>query len=115
MVLVPPVIACPRCWAATEDWIEIADRGTVTTFVLVNVPFHGQQMKLPYVLARVLLDGADTSLLHILEVEPAEARMGMRVHALWREERSGFLNDDVVAFRPSDEPDVPIESFIERL
>ncbi|MFN2613667.1 MAG: Zn-ribbon domain-containing OB-fold protein [Actinomycetota bacterium] len=115
MVLVPPTIACPRCWAATEDWVAVSDRGTVTTFVLVNVPFHGQQMKLPYVLARVLLDGADTSLLHILDVEPSDARMGMRVEAVWREERTGFLNDDIVAFRATGEPDTPVESFIDRL
>jgi hypothetical protein len=115
MILVPPSIACPRCWADTDGWIEVADRGTVTTFVLVNVPFHGQQMKLPYVLGRVLLDGADTSFLHIIDVEPSRARMGMRVRARWRDERSGFLNDDVTAFEPTGEPDAPVASFIDRL
>lgn len=116
VVIVPPSIACQRCFADTEGWIALPDRGLVTTFVVVNVPFHGQQMPLPYVLARVLLDGADTSFLHVLgEIDAGEARMGMRVEAVWRAERSGFLNDDVEYFRPTGEPDVPLEDFIARL
>lgn len=96
--------------------MPVGDRGIVTTFVVVNVAFHGQEMPLPYVLARVLLDGADTSILHVLgEVEPREVRMGMRVEAVWRDERTGFPNDDIRHFRPTGEPDAPLEEFIERL
>ena len=116
MVLVPPRGVCPRCWADTAGWIEVAERGIVTSFVVVNVPFHGQQMDLPYVLAWVRLDRADTSFLHILgEVAPADVRMGMRVEAVWREERTGFPNDDIDHFRPTGEPDEPLDSFIESL
>ena len=41
------------------DEVELPDRGTVTTFCVVNVPFLGQRIKPPYVAAYVLLDGAD--------------------------------------------------------
>jgi len=116
MVLVPPREACPRCWADTEDWIPIPARGIVTSFVVVNVPFHGQQIEIPYVLAWVRLDGADTSFLHLLsEIDPSDARMGMRVEAVWREQRSGFPNDDIDHFRPTGEPDAPLSDFIEGL
>jgi uncharacterized OB-fold protein len=116
VVIVPPSVACQRCWADTEGWIALPDHGIVTTFVVVNVPFHGQQMPLPYVLARILLDGADTSFLHLLGgVDARDARMGMRVEAVWRAERAGFLNDDVEYFRPTGEPDAPLASFIDRL
>lgn len=109
MVIVPPRVACPRCWVDTEGWIALPDRGTVTSFVVVNVPFHGQQMPLPYVLAHIRLDGADTSFLHVLgDVDPAATRLGMRVRARWREgRRTGFPNDDIVDFRPTGEPDAP--------
>jgi uncharacterized OB-fold protein len=116
VVVVPPTVACARCWAPTDGWIALSDRGTVTTFVVVNVPFHGQQMPLPYVLARILLDGAGTSFLHVLgEIGHADVRMGMRVEAVWRAARTGFLNDDVEYFRPSGEPDVPSGDFLDRL
>jgi uncharacterized OB-fold protein len=116
MVIVPPLPACATCWADTEGWIEVADRGTVTTFVVVNVPFHGQEMPLPYVLARILLDGADTSMLHVLgDVDPSSIRMGMRVEAVWGEQRTGYPADDIRFFRPTGEPDVPPGRFIDRL
>lgn len=115
-VIVPPSLACARCWADTEGWVALSDRGIVTTFVVVNVPFHGQRMPLPYVLARVLLDGADTSFLHVLGgVEPGDVRMGMRVEAVWRDERTGFPTEDIDHFRPTGEPDAPLGSFIDRL
>jgi hypothetical protein len=116
MVIVPPLPACATCWADTEGWVEVADRGTVTTFVVVNVPFHGQEMPLPYVLARVLLDGSDTSMLHVLgDVAPGDVRMGLRVEAVWADERTGYPADDIRSFRPTGEPDIPPERFIDRL
>lgn len=103
LVLCPPRVACPRCWADTEGWIPLPDRGIVRTFVIVNVPFYGQEMPLPYVLAHIRLDGADTTFLHILgTIAPEDVRLGMTVEAVWREERTGFLNDDVRYFRPAD-------------
>lgn len=114
-VFVPPRSFCPRCWERCEGWIRVADTGTVTTFVVVNVPFYGQEIEIPYVLAHVLLDGADCTIQHLVGavspegklVAPAGVRMGMRVRAVWRDppERSGLLNDDVDHFTPTGEPD----------
>src|SRR5258707_615038 len=56
-VYVPPRGACPTCAVATIDDVPVADVGTVTTFCIVNVPYEGQTMKLPYVYAWILLDG----------------------------------------------------------
>ena len=69
----------------TSEQVELSDKGMVTTFCIVNVPFLGQQIKPPYVAAYVLLDGADIPFLHlILECEAADVHMGMRVEAVWR-------------------------------
>jgi uncharacterized OB-fold protein len=117
MVLVPPRITCGQCWADTGEWIAVADRGVVTTFVVVNVPFYGQKVEIPYVLAHVLLDGADTSIMHLVQgLPPGEVRMGMRVGASWKPpvEREGSLTD-VRCFRPTGEPDEPLERFIDKL
>ena len=117
MVLVPPRIACGQCWADTGEWVAVADRGVVTTFVIVNVPFYGQKVEIPYVLAHVLLDGADTSIMHLVQgLPPGDVRMGMRVAASWKApaEREGSLTD-IRCFRPSGEPDEPLERFIDKL
>lgn len=112
---VPPRGFCSKCWARCEGWERVADAGTVTTFVIVNVPFYGQEVAIPYVLGQILLDGADSTIQHLVGtvgekgtlVPPAETRIGMRVRAVWREpeRRSGFLSEDVDHFAPTGEPD----------
>ena len=93
----------------------MADRGTVTTFCVVNVPFYGQKIKIPYVSATILLDGADIGLMHLIqEVEAEKVHMGMRVEAVWAppEERGPTL-ESIRYFRPSGEPDADYESYKE--
>ncbi len=59
MVYVPPRGSCPRCGVPTEEEVEVTGKGTVTTFCVVNVPFLGQRIEIPYVAASIQLDGAD--------------------------------------------------------
>jgi hypothetical protein len=109
-VYVPPRGACPKCAVPTEEEVEVSDRGTVTTFCIVNLPFFGQRIKPPYVCATILLDGADIGLFHLIQEVPAqEVRMGMRVEAVWAapEERGPSL-ESIRYFRPTGEPDVPV-------
>lgn len=113
-VYVPPRGACPTCGVPTGENVELPDRGTVTTFCVVNVPFLGQRIAPPYVAAYVLLDGADIAFLHlVLGCAPAEVRMGMRVRAVWRPEASWGKNID--HFEPSGEPDAAFASYANHL
>jgi hypothetical protein len=89
----------------------------VTTFCIVNIPVIGRNLEIPYVGASVALDGADLSMLALIqECKPEDARMGMRVEAVWKPdgERRGD-HEDILYFRPTGEPDAPLESFIHRL
>jgi len=116
-VYVPPRGACPVDGVPTTDEVELPDRGTVTTFCIVNVPFQGQKIQPPYVSAYVLLDGADIAFLHlILECEASEVRMGMRVEAVWkpREEWTTDLNN-IKYFRPTGEPDADYDTYKQHL
>jgi hypothetical protein len=116
-VYIPPRGACPVDGVPTTDEVELPDRGTVTTFCIVNVPFYGQKIKPPYVAAYVLLDGADIAFLHlILDCAAEDVRMGMRVEAVWRpreEWEPGLQN--ISHFRPNGEPDADYDSFKEHL
>ncbi len=116
-VYVPPRGACPVDGVPTRDEVELPDRGTVTTFCIVNVPFLGQRISPPYVSAYVLLDGADIPFLHlVLGCDAGEVRMGMRVEAVWkpREEWTTSM-ENIDHFRPTGEPDAAYESFAAHL
>ena len=116
-VYVPPRGACPACGVPTEEEVELGNKGTVTTFCVVNVPFYGQKLEIPYVSATILLDGADIGLMHLIQECPAEdVHMGMRVEAVWvpPEERKPTL-ESIRYFRPTGEPDAPYESYREHV
>ncbi len=116
-VYVPPRGACPTCGVPTGEEVPVADTGTVTTFCIVNIPFAGQAVRMPYISASILLDGADIPLFHLVqEVEAHDVRMGMRVQAVWvpREELAPSMHS-IRYFRPTGEPDAPFESYREHL
>ncbi|GIF22796.1 putative OB-fold protein [Actinoplanes tereljensis] len=114
-VYVPPRV-CPADGVPTEDEVPIRDHGTVTTFCVVNVPFAGQRLDPPYVVAQILLDGADIPIPHFVIGNADDVRMGMRVAAVWREPSSWTTTPENIAhFRPTGEPDAPYESFEEHL
>lgn len=112
-VYFPPREADPATGRELDQFVELPDTGTVTTFAIINIPFPGQRIKPPYVAAYVLLDGADIPFLHLVtEIDAADVRMGMRVEAVWkpREERD-FGIDNIDYFRPSGEPDADYDSY----
>src|SRR6478735_10950489 len=116
-VYIPPRSACPSDGNPTTDEVELPDKGTVTTFCIVNVPFMGQRITPPYVSAYILLDGADIAFLHlILDIPAEEVRMGMRVEAVWkpREEWSTTI-ENISHFRPTGEPDADYETYKQHL
>ncbi|MFF0493298.1 Zn-ribbon domain-containing OB-fold protein [Nocardia sp. NPDC003482] len=117
-VYFPPRGADPRTGEATEDYVDLADTGIVTTFCIVNVPFQGQRIKPPYVAAYILLDGADIPFLHlVLGCEPSEVRMGLRVKAVWKPRAEWTYDglDNVAHFEPTGEPDAEYETYAHHL
>lgn len=116
-VYMPPRSSCPTDGVALADFVELPDRGVVTTFCIVNVPFLGQKIEPPYVAAYVLLDGADIAFQHLILGCPAgEVRMGMRVEAVWkpREEWTTSM-ENIDHFRPTGEPDAAFETYAHHL
>ncbi|MHA3019201.1 Zn-ribbon domain-containing OB-fold protein [Mycobacterium sp. BMJ-28] len=112
-VYFPPKEADPATGLALDEFIELPDKGTVTTFAIINIPFPGQRIKPPYVAAYVLLDGADIPFLHlVVEIDPADVRMGMRVQAVWKpREEWGLGIDNIDYFKPTGEPDAEYDTY----
>ena len=125
LVYVPTRAFCPMCTVAMTDAdeVDLAEKGTVTSYtVLTPIQYHGQQERQDYALASILLDGADGTVgqQRLVEVDLDKLRMGMRVEAVWSEDRDtanlgyGFGNA-IAGWRPIDEPDVPEADFAEHV
>lgn len=113
-VYVPPRGSCSVCAVPTEEEVELSNRGTITTFCIVNIPSQGLTFPVPYVCADILLDGADVPFMHIIQECPTEdVRMGMRVEAVWEEpDKLQPSVESIRYFRPSGEPDAPSEALL---
>jgi uncharacterized OB-fold protein len=114
-VYVPPRGACGKCGRATNEEVEVQDRGTVVSFSIVRVPSQNIKVELPYVAANICLDGADISFTGLLQEIPwEEVRIGMRVKAVWKPESEWTTSmNNMDYFVPLDEPDVPFEKIKE--
>jgi uncharacterized OB-fold protein len=112
-VYFPAREADPATGRQLTEFVELPDKGTVTTFAIINIPFAGQRIQPPYVAAYVLLDGADIPFLHLVtEIDAADVRMGMRVEAVWRpRDEWGLGIDNIEYFRPTGEPDAEYDTY----
>jgi hypothetical protein len=69
---------------------------------------EGQPLDRPFAFALIRLDGADTCLLHAVDVASADdMRTGMRVRARWAEAPVGEIRD-IVCFEPESNPAVAV-------
>jgi uncharacterized OB-fold protein len=109
-VMVPPPEYDPVTHRSIEDFVDVSPTGTVTSWSWVPEPVAGQPFDRPFAFVLVTLDGADTPLLHALDVaSPDEVETGMRVRVRWVEERTGVITD-IACFEPSSGGDAGFET-----
>lgn len=100
-VLCPPLEYDPDTGEAVQDGlVDIRPTGEVQEFAWVPEPMRKHPLQTPFAWALVKLDGADTSLLHVLDAPREQLRRGMRVQIRWREEREGHITD-IECFEPA--------------
>ncbi|MGW2668185.1 Zn-ribbon domain-containing OB-fold protein [Streptomyces sp. NPDC001272] len=99
-VMVPPVEYDPVTAEELRELVEVASTGTVTTWAWNAEPRPQQPLRTPFAWVLVRLDGADTAILHALDVPgPDAVRTGMRVRVRWAGERTGAITD-IACFEP---------------
>jgi uncharacterized OB-fold protein len=104
-VIVPPAEYDPESGEATLGPVPVADVGTVTTWAWVAEPRPNQPFARPFAWALIKLDGADTALLHAVDVgAPENMATGMRVRARWADARVGDIHD-LACFEPASPED----------
>lgn len=103
---------CSTCGVLYAGDAEVKDTGTLTTFCIVNIPFEGQILKIPYVYGTILLDGSDLPMYHLVgDIDLKDVRIGMRLKAVWEAPEKRIASMTAIRyFVPSGEPDVVIDS-----
>jgi len=94
-VFVPPRQTCDVCSEdIRENWVDVANSGAVTNFTVVRYADKHLPRKPPYVLAMIKLDGADTSLVHVVEgVNVEKVKVGLKVQAVFAKETTSTILD----------------------
>lgn len=99
-IFCPPKLNSPYTLEPITEWLELAGTGTVQTFTKRHYPSRAATPGTPEIYALIRLDGATQSLPHYLgEVEFSQVKTGMRVAAVFRENREGHILD-IQYFKP---------------
>ncbi|MGC8809249.1 MAG: Zn-ribbon domain-containing OB-fold protein [bacterium] len=100
IIYVPPRSTCGKCFSLLQEWVEVSDQGTLETFTVVNYSTTVQPVPAPLIYGIIKLDGADTGLAHLIgETDPEKLRIGMRLKAVFKDERRGNMLD-ILYFKP---------------
>lgn len=97
--LLPPREVDDVTHKRTGTWKACADTGTIRGCSIINMEFVGQTREPPYVYAEIVLDGASTRLIHMIDIDSLEEakeriKPGTRVRAIWTSgERKGSMAD----------------------
>jgi uncharacterized protein len=90
----PPFEYDPVTLSPPSELVEVGPEGTVVTWSWQPAPLAGQPLEKPFAWALIRLDGADTCMLHAVEVAaPVAMRTGMRVRPRWTQNPSGAITD----------------------
>lgn len=93
-VIVPPLEYDPDTGDAVDELVAVGSAGTVTSWAWIDEPLRKHPLDHPFAWVLVQLDGADTSLIHALDVaDAAKVSTGMRVQIRWADERRGHITD----------------------
>ncbi|GAB4424863.1 MAG: Zn-ribbon domain-containing OB-fold protein [Turneriella sp.] len=103
-VFCPPKLNSPYTLEPITEWVELPGTGTVQTFTRRHYSSRAATAGSPDIYALIKLDGATQMLPHFLgEVNFAEVRHGLRVSAVFRDERVGHILD-IKYFKPLGAP-----------
>jgi hypothetical protein len=100
-----------------SELVELPDRGVVYTYCIVNIKFYDQVLEIPYAYAYIILEGADSAIMHLIQECPVEEmRPGMRVAAVWKDPSEWTESmENIRYFKPTGEPDVPIGEIMDEI
>ena len=116
-VYVPPRLSSVETASPMSELVELPDRGVVYTYCIVNIKFYDQVLEIPYAYAYIVLDGADSAIMHLIQECPVEdIRPGMRVQAVWKDPSEWTESmENIRYFKPTGEADLPIDTIMDEI
>jgi uncharacterized OB-fold protein len=113
-VQMPPRIVCAACHVKNTEWVVLGNEGSLVGFTIMYIPLTdpttGKPHNPPFAYGSVKLDGADSVLDHLINIEPDVNKVwiGMRMRVVLRpqEERIGDLSD-ILFFEPVEGQEKP--------
>jgi len=116
-VYVPPRLTSVDTASPMSELVELPDRGVVYTYCIVNIKFYDQVLEIPYAYAYIVLDGADSAIMHLIQECPVEEmRPGMRVAAVWKDPSEWTESlENIRYFKPTGEADLPIGTIMDEI
>lgn len=99
-VICPPLEYDPQTADSLSEFVELSDTGVVKTWSWVSQPLDKHPLQKPFAWVLVQIDGADTSMLHILDADKTAIKTGMKVKIRWAENRLGRIHD-IACFEPA--------------
>lgn len=99
-VICPPLEYDPQTADSLSEFVELSDTGVVKTWSWVSQPLDKHPLQKPFAWVLVQIDGADTSMLHILDADKTAIKTGMKVKIRWAENRLGRIRD-IACFEPA--------------
>ena len=103
-VIIPPQPYDPQTGEALDlDFVDVGPGGTVRTWTWIAEPRDKHPLDRPFAFALIVPDGATTALLHAVDAGDENAmKTGMRVEAVFADERTGCIQD-LRYFKPTDD------------
>lgn len=93
----PPRPICDSCGDMTWDFIESTGRGTLHSFTIIRYPqFPGYEF--PIVAALVDLEEGQRIISNVVDCDPADVKIGMKLQSFIHEDEDGFK---LPLFRPA--------------
>ena len=85
----PPQAFCPHCYSWKFEWTELAETGTVYSFVVVHyVSIPAFQDDIPYVVAHITVDDTDDQvrlISNVIECPWQAVKVGMPVRVVFED------------------------------
>lgn len=84
----------PDTHESLNDMVEVGPGGSVESFSWIEAPQNHHLIKEPFAFALIKLDGADSSMLHMItDCNEADLSIGTRVTAAWSETTTKRITD----------------------
>ena len=93
-VFAPAAEYDPDTREALTSFVEVGPGGIIESWTWINKPRSHHLLELPFAFALIKLDGADTSMLHMIyNCQEADLSMGKRVLPVWSESITETIKD----------------------